>query len=143
MLLPHLGTMASRRSSKVAARDCFMVSVFILLTFRRFGSFPPCSRLYALPEFCDEALVCPALSSANDLSDTNMLPVPLPDYDIVDEMPVLRTGMHPRRPVTGREAEDSVISRSGGVVDRCSCNCQLHASQSHIPRRCCHSLLSR
>ena len=38
--------MDSRRSSKVAAKDCLMAPIFILLTFSRFGAFMPCGRLW-------------------------------------------------------------------------------------------------
>ena len=43
----------------------------------------------------DEAVVCPAISAAHRLRHPHILPVPLPDDDVVNKMPVLRTRVHP------------------------------------------------
>ena len=69
----------------------------------------PFLGLGAEPEFGnDEAVVCPAHCAAHALRDSYILPVPLPHDDVIYEMPVFWAGMHPRRPLTGREVEDGV-----------------------------------
>lgn len=49
-----------------------------------------------------------ALYTLNETRDSYVLSVPVPHKYVVNEMPVLQSGMHPRRPVTGREVEDGV-----------------------------------
>ena len=56
----------------------------------------------------DESVVCPTISAAHRLRHPHILPVPLPDDDVVNKMPVLRSRVHPWRPVSGRDAEDCV-----------------------------------
>ena len=56
----------------------------------------------------DEAVVCPTITAAHRLRHPHILPVPLPDDGVVNKMPVLRSRVHPWRPVSGREAEDCV-----------------------------------
>ena len=79
----------------------------------RFGAFLPCGRPVGSVRMLsfkttEEAVVCPAISATHGLGHLCILPVPLPDDDVVDEMPVLRVRVHPIRPVTGREAGDCV-----------------------------------
>ena len=59
----------------------------------------------------DEAVVCPALGPAHGLGNTYVLPIPPPDDDIVDKMPVLRARVHPRGLVAGRKTKDSVCNQ--------------------------------
>lgn len=53
-------------------------------------------------------MIRPTVSATHSFCNPDILSVPSPDDDIVDQMPVLGTGMHPRSPVTGREAEDCI-----------------------------------
>ena len=43
----------------------------------------------------DVAVVCPTLGATLSPCDRHVLPVPLPDVDIIDEMTVLIVRMHP------------------------------------------------
>ena len=43
----------------------------------------------------DEAVVCPAISAAHTLHHPHILHVPLPDDDVVNTMPALRSRVHP------------------------------------------------
>ena len=52
----------------------------------------------------NEAVIGPALSATHGFGHSYILPVPLPDNDVVDEMPMLRTRVHPCRPIAGRKA---------------------------------------
>ena len=56
----------------------------------------------------DEPVVSPAFGAAHGFCHSDVLSVLFPNDDIVDEMPVLRVGMHPRRLVVVRQTEDCV-----------------------------------
>ena len=43
----------------------------------------------------NEAVIDPALSTTHGFCNSYILPVPLPDNDVIDEMPMRRTRMHP------------------------------------------------
>ena len=71
----------------------------------------PCGRLRLDSDVelgDDETVVYPAISAAHRLCHPHILPVPLPDDDVVNKMPVLRSRVHPCCPVLGREVEDFV-----------------------------------
>ena len=43
----------------------------------------------------DEAVVCPVLGATHSPCDPHVLPVPLPDDEAIDEMPMFTTRMRP------------------------------------------------
>ena len=53
-------------------------------------------------------MVSPALGTTHGLRDLHILPIPLPDDYIIDEVPMFGARVHPRCPVAGRKAEDGV-----------------------------------
>ena len=53
-------------------------------------------------------MISPAFCTTHDLLDSHIPPISLSHNDIVDQMPVLRAGVHPGCLVASREAEYSV-----------------------------------
>ena len=45
------------------------------------------------------------------IGDPNILPIPLPDINMVDEMPWFQMGVHPECPVMDREEEDGIYDQ--------------------------------
>ena len=77
--------------------------------FRSLLSLGACLVLDADVELGDvEAVIGPALSATHGFGHSYILPVPLPDNDVIDEMPMLKTRVHPRRPIAGRDSVDCV-----------------------------------
>ena len=53
-------------------------------------------------------MVCPALRSTHSSCNTDVTLIPLPDYNIVNEVPVLATWMHPCSFLVVGESEDCI-----------------------------------
>ena len=56
----------------------------------------------------NEAVIDPALNATHEFVDSYILPIHLPDNDVIVEMPMLRTRVQQRRPIAGMEAVDCV-----------------------------------
>ena len=58
-----------------------------------------------------EVVPRPAFSSTRGPGHLNIFSIPLPDSDMVYEMPVFTMGVHAQYPVMGREAEDGICDQ--------------------------------
>ncbi len=56
----------------------------------------------------DKPMICPTLCSTHGLGRSDILPIPFPDNDVINEMPVLGTRMHPRCFLSSGQAKDCV-----------------------------------
>lgn len=129
----------SRRSSEVAAKDFLMVSIFILLTFGRFGTFTPCSHLFGWIYNLSFVMMRRwSVSFMAFVKRSSCLALFLMMIKSLSSQCLERRRIHDimLRVGWGKAMFWSIGQaprKSGGVVYHCCCNCQLHASQLQLP----------
>ena len=90
----------------------------------------------------DESVISPAFSTTHGLSDPKILQISPSCNDIVDQMPVLRLGMHPWCLVAGTQVKECVWSaghaqhKIEGAVAHCYCTFPHHVFLSHWTLPC-------
>lgn len=55
-----------------------------------------------------EVMISPTFSTTHRLGNPDILSISLSDNDIIDQVPVLRSWMHPRCSISGWKLEDGV-----------------------------------